>query len=359
MKKILSLVLAAVFCLSLVACGKKEESKKAEKTEAVTTTEAKKILNPLTGESGFNKSKVGKKPVAVMINNISIAQKIQTGVGDADMVFETLAEGGISRLMAVYADISKVDQIGSVRSARISYAQLASGLDAFYIHCGADNKYCSSSYRKSIGVESLDLGANAGSIGKRIKNGLATEHTLYTFGNSVAKFIKDKNQKIKDSAKDVYKFNDENSPEKFESSAKNIAVKLSGVQTTYLRYNSEDRKYIRGNSTSNLVDYKTGKKEKFKNVLVIFTNVHSLPDGYHMKSDFGNGEGYYFSEGSYKAIKWEKKGETKPLKFFNTDGSDLKLNAGNSYICITDTDNKKDLKIEPFKDATTSAAKAQ
>lgn len=357
MKRIISLVLVAVMCLSFVACGKKDEGT-VKPTETTTTTEATtkaKVLNPLTGESGYDKAKLGKKPVAVMINNIQIAQKVQTGVGDADMVFETLAEGGITRLMAVYADISKVGQVGSVRSARISYAQLAAGLDAYYVHCGADNKYCGSSYRNSIGVYSLDLGSNASSAGKRIPNGLAYEHTLFTFGENIEKLIKDKDNDIKDSAKNVYKFNDEEEPEKFDNSAKNIAVKFSNSQTTYLRYNSDDRKYIRGNSSANLVDAKTGDKERFKNVLVLFTNIHSLSDGYHMKTEFGSGEGYYFSEGSYKTIKWEKSSETAPLKFYNTDGSDLKLNAGNSYICFTDTDNKSALKIEPFEDVKTSA----
>lgn len=357
MKKVISLVLAAVFCLSLASCGKKEaDTKSTEKAETTQTTTQKGTLNPLTGESGFNKDKVGKKPVAVMVNNIKIAQSVQTGVGDADMVFETLAEGGITRLMAVYADISKANQIGSIRSARISYAQLAAGLDAYYVHCGADNKYCSPSYRKSIGVESLDLASNAGSIGKRISNGLAYEHTLFTFGDLIEKFIKDKDNDIKDSAKNVYQFNDEDKPQKFENSAKNIAIKYSDEQTTYMRYNSQDNKYIRGNSSSNLLDAKTGEKEKFKNVLVLFTDVHSLADGYHMKSELGSGEGYYFSEGSYKTIKWSKNGESKPLKFFETDGSDLKLNAGKSYICITDTDKKSSLKIEPFEDATTTKA---
>lgn len=356
MKRIISLVLIAIMCVSFASCGKKEEPKKQQKATTTTTTKAEvKILNPLTGESGFDKNCIDKKPVAVMINNISVAQSVQTSVGEADMVIETLAEGGISRLMAVYADISKIDQIGSVRSARISYAQLASGFDAYYVHCGADNKYCGSAYRSGIGVKSLDLGTNASSIGKRISNGLASEHTLYTFGKDVANFVKDNNNKIKSSAKDVYKFNDEDSPEKFTNSAKNIAVRFSTVQTTYLRYNTEDRKYIRGNSSANLLDYKTGAKEKFKNVLVLFTDIHSLSDGYHVKTEFGSGEGYYFSEGSYKSIKWEKTSETAPLVFKNTDGSVLKLNAGNSYICFTDVENKPSLDIEPFETTTTIA----
>lgn len=346
MKRVLSLIIAVVLCLSFAGCKKKEEKVKEKPTTTTTTKAPEKILNPLTGESDFDKKYVDTKPFAVMINNIQLAQSVQTGVGDADMVFETLAEGGITRLLAVYQDVSKVDQIGSVRSARISYAQLAAGLDANYVHCGADNKYCGSSYRKSIGVNSLDLGSNAASAGKRISNGLASEHTLYTFGSSLKDLVKDKNNKIKDSAKNVYKFNSEDKPETFESKAKNVAIKLSNVQTTHMRYNSEDKKYIRGNSSSNMLDYKTGEKEKFKNVLVLYTNVHELGDGYHVKTEFGSGEGYYFTEGTYKEIKWEKTQETSPLKFKNTDGSDLKLNAGNSYICIADTDYKSSLNIE-------------
>ncbi len=347
MKKFLALVLAVVLCLSFVGCKKKAEEKKEETTTTTTTTKVvQKVLNPLTGESGFDKKYLDTKPFAVMINNISLAQRVQTGVGDADMVFETLAEGGITRLMAVYQNVSKVDQIGSVRSARISYAQLAAGLGANYVHCGADNKYCGSSYRSSIGVKSYDLGSNASSAGKRISNGLATEHTLYTFGESLNKLVDGSDNKIKDSAKNVYKFNDEEKPETFESKAKNVAIKLSTVQTTHMRYNADDKKYIRGNSSSNLVDYKTGDKERFKNVLVLYTNVHELGDGYHVKTEFGSGNGYYFSQGSYKKIKWEKSSETAPLKFKNVDGTDLKLNAGNSYICLADTDYESSLNIE-------------
>ncbi|MBQ5590102.1 MAG: DUF3048 domain-containing protein, partial [Clostridia bacterium] len=103
MKKLLCFVLAAIMIMSFVACGKKEEEAKPVETTKPQTTTVAKVYNPLTGISGFDKAKLNKKPVAVMINNISIAQKVQTGVGDADMIIETLAEGGITRLMAIYA----------------------------------------------------------------------------------------------------------------------------------------------------------------------------------------------------------------------------------------------------------------
>ena len=109
MKKLFSLLLVFVMMFSFAACGKKEEKKqKVTQTTQTTTKAPEKFYNPLTGESGFSKSKLDSKPVAVMINNISVAQRVQCGLKDADIVYETLAEGGITRMMAVFADVSKV-----------------------------------------------------------------------------------------------------------------------------------------------------------------------------------------------------------------------------------------------------------
>ena len=354
MKRVLSLLLALAIMCSFSACSKKDEKKtpaKSTQTTTQTTTKAPgTICNPLTGESGFSKSKLDSKPVAVMINNISVAQRVQCGLKDADIVYETLAEGGITRMMAVFADISKVDRIGSVRSARISYAQLAAGHDAYFVHHGADNKYCGSSYRSSIGLTSMDLGGNAASAGRRISNGLSSEHTSYTFGDKISDFISRKygQKTVKSSNKGNFKFADESKPQTFDNEAKNVAIKFSNAQTTYMRYNSDDKMYIRGNSSANLVDYVTGDKVKFKNVFILYTNIYNLSDGYHVQTDLSSGTGYYFSQGSYKEIKWSKGSASSPLKLYNTDGTELKINAGNSYIGFADTDYKSSLKIEKF-----------
>ena len=95
-----------IFSLLLSGCGKKAEQPADDASSAapvVSETEPDKgNLNTLTGIYGtLDDSAVGKRPVAVMINNISTAQPVQTGLNKADVVFECLVEGGISRLMAV------------------------------------------------------------------------------------------------------------------------------------------------------------------------------------------------------------------------------------------------------------------
>ena len=73
------------------------------------------ITNPLNGE--ITDVPVTARPYAVMINNISEAQP-QCGVAQADIVYEILAEGGITRMLAIFSDIADAGPIGSMRSAR-------------------------------------------------------------------------------------------------------------------------------------------------------------------------------------------------------------------------------------------------
>ncbi|MBQ2676221.1 MAG: DUF3048 domain-containing protein [Clostridia bacterium] len=344
-KRVIAAALGLAVTISLTSCSGNKPDNTQTTTAATTTTAAPtttkpvnpNAINPLTGVQDLDKSAVDKRPVAIMINNIKPAQAVQTGVGNADMVFETLVEGGITRLMAVFSDVSKMGQIGTVRSARYTYAELAYGLDARYVHCGSDDDY-NTPFMRDLGMDNLDLGYNASSAGVRISNGLAWEHTLYTYGDKLSAVANKGRTEIKDRAKDVYSFNDETSPVKYDNEATDVFVKFSSSYKSTFEYDTETKKYIRGNNGSTLKDYKTGKTEQFKNVIVIFTDVHELSDGKHMKSELTSGNGYYITEGTYTEIKWSKNGSSNPLKFTNTDGSELKLNAGNSYICITDNE---------------------
>ena len=144
-KKLIILLLISILFLS--ACSSKppvinDQTSKSSSSSAPIEENPQAVINPLTGEAGLTKGMENKRPVAVMINNVLIAQPVQAGLNDADIVYETEVESGITRLMAVYQDISKVDKIGSVRSARYPYVDLALGHDAIYIHSGEDPTYC-------------------------------------------------------------------------------------------------------------------------------------------------------------------------------------------------------------------------
>ena len=126
-----------------------------------------------------------------------------------------------------------------------------------------------------------------------------------------------------------------------------MEIKFSDSYFTGFEYEKSSNKYIRKDSSGDsLVDYVTDKKERFTNVFVLYTNVYALSDGVHMRSLLDEGSGVYVSNGTQTPIKWSKGDASSPLKFTTTDGDELKLNAGNSYICITDSDYKSSCTIK-------------
>ena len=93
-------------------------------------------VNPLTGlETGMTENSVSQKPVGVMISNSSNSLP-QWGISQADVIFEMIAEGRITRFLALFQDPSSVEALCSVRSARPYFIDMARGFDALYLHFG-------------------------------------------------------------------------------------------------------------------------------------------------------------------------------------------------------------------------------
>ena len=148
-RKLICIAAAVIMTISSSACGASKidpvepETNTTSATEAVTeaVTEApeeqptgaetavtkkktkkkkaakKENYNQLTGLYDVSNEGKGKRPCAVMVNNIEAALP-QYGIYDADVLFEIVAEGGITRLMAVYGDEADIPNVCSVRSAR-------------------------------------------------------------------------------------------------------------------------------------------------------------------------------------------------------------------------------------------------
>lgn len=302
--------------------------------------EEKVYINPLTGEKGIDADKVNTRPVAIMINNISIAQKVQCGLNDADIIYETEVEGGVTRLLAVFQDVSKVDRIGSIRSARYAYIDLALGHNAIYCHHGQDPTYAAPHLKDS---DHYVIDTN--NAGKRISNGLASEHTLYTFGNNLWESLKGARKTENTTGASWLSFADEEEEITLSGGAcNNIYVPFSNNQKTTFVYDITSGRYIYKSNGINKIDYITGKNITVKNVFVLMSSITNYPDNYHRKVELTGGDGYYVVNGTYTPIKWSKGKATNKLSFTNTDGSPLTVNAGNSWVCIADK-NKSQITI--------------
>ena len=363
LKKIISAVLCLTMIGCLAACGSKgddlsDDGGYTQTTSSGETVEEKKVINPLTGLSDISADKVGDRPVAVMINNIKVAWSVQKGLSDADIVYETYAEGGVTRLMAVFKDVSKVKDIGTVRSARYTYVDLASGHDAIYVHCGLDPNYCKP-HMKAINMDDFDINTGkTASYGFRVKNGKAREHTMYTSGAKLTQGIEKLGYRTEAKNSNWASFNPENEPAVLSGGAcDKLTVPMSDkTYVSTFTYDAATGKYKKTQGGSAHNDTGAGEQIAVTNVLVLFTNVSTYADKYHMNIDLNGGSGYYISNGSYVRINW-KKGSTasSPLTFTNTDGTELKLNAGNSWIFFTKKAVESEMRIESATPAVSSA----
>ncbi len=315
--------------------------------------EGEKYYNSLTGcYVEGNKNKENMRPVAVMINNLVSAQKVQTGLADASIMYETYVEGGITRLLAIYKDVSSVGEIGTVRSARYSYVDLANGHDALYFHCGLDPHY-TQDLMSEMGLDNININTGAyGKYGYRVKNGLAREHTMYTTGELVWRSLTEnkrrteKNNKTADLYSPWQNFAAEDKKVTLDGgAATNMSVYFSQSYVTNFKYDENLGKYMKLNKSGNNTDYRTGDNLYYKNVLILFTTVGSFDDNYRVYSELDSGTGYYCTNGTYKAIKWTKGDSYDSIKITDENGKQIEYSTGNSYVCITDKKKINQTKI--------------
>ncbi len=341
-KKIIPVLLCLCLILGGVGCSKKPETLSVDQgdepsSSTVSEEPVEKPINPLTGLSNIASEKVNDRPVAIMVNNISVAQPIQTGLNQADVIYETEVEGGITRLLAVFQDVSKVEKIGSIRSARYVYIDLAMGHNAIYVHHGTDPNYARPHLEDT---DNFVVGTNNGGV--RIPNGLASEHTLYAYGDKLWENLTDSDRTIKNKNNATWlNFADEESPVTFENTAESVSVQFSSSYITNFKYNPETGRYTRFFKETERKDYYTNESVTVKNVFVLNSDMGHYPKPKYRKIDLESGSGYYFVNGTYTEINWTKGADSNSFVFKNTDGTELTVNPGNSWVCIVDKDNNQ------------------
>jgi len=339
LKKLLLIIMC--LCLALaVGCKKEPEVISVNSEEDVSSepevivAEPEYAVNPLTGVKDLALDKSGDRPVAITVNNISVAQPVQTGLNKADIIYETEVEGGITRLVAVYQDVSKVEKIGTVRSARYAFIDLAKGHNAIYVHHGQDSYHAGPHLND---VPRLVLSTK--NAGVRISNGLASEHTLYAYGDKLWNAIKNQGITTTNSNPASWQtFADEATPVILPNAANSVSVSFSNAYKTTFNYDAATGKYVRFFNGTERKDYYTKDSLYFKNVFVLNTTIRSYPnctDGKgHKEVMLSSGNGYYCVNGTYTPIQWSKGAAANKFTFTNADGSALTVNPGNSWVCI-------------------------
>ena len=280
------------------------------------------------------------RPYAVMINNNHAAWP-QCGIQDAYLVYEIVAEGGITRMMALYKD-KDTAKIGSIRSARHYFIDYAEENDAIFVHWGGSPQAYSRIYR---GINDIDGIALEGSVFFRDKTlRRAYEHTGFTSMENLKKYADSKGF-TRDTTKDLllnYSV-DEISLEKNTDaqSAEEVIIKYSDYHTTSYEYDEENKVYKRSMSNVANVDLVTGEQYTAKNIIVYSVSNYTLNDGENKGrqeiNNIGSGNGYYITDGYAIPITWEKTSHSGQTVYKYTNGEEITVNDGNTFIQIYPT----------------------
>ena len=361
-KRFLCLALAGLMLLSLGGCGKESESASSPgsaSSSAQPVMEPEPIpepepepepvpegpggVNPLTGMP-MEEEYESLRPVAVMLNNLKAAQP-QLGVSRADIIYEVPAEGGITRMLAVYQTLENVETLGSIRSARPYYIELALGHDALYVHAGGSPAAYSD--LKSWGVDNMD-GVNGGSDAqifwrdKERRKTMDYEHTLVTSGENIRNYV---DSHFRTEHKDGYSY-----PQTFAedgtpaggTAAEHIKLQFSNYKTGTFDYDSAAGLYLVGQYGGKHMDGDTGEQVSATNVLVLETDIHVISGDTYGRLSVNltsGGKGTYFCGGKSIPIRWSKASRNDPFVYTTEDGTPLVLGQGTSYVCIINPRN--------------------
>ncbi len=352
--KLLIIILVILIIIASILFALKIFNKGQVETNATGKIEVQKKEEPKVQIVDENSK---TRPYAVMINNNHAAWP-QCGLQDAYLVYEIIAEGGISRMMALYKD-KLPEKIGSVRSARHYFIDYAEENDAIFIHWGGSPQAYT---RINTGIDDLDGIALEGSIFFRDKTlNRDYEHTGFVDLNKVKEYS-DEKEYTRDTNKDLL-LNYSAEPIDLSTlegaiSATDIELEYSYYHTTSYEYDEEKQVYNRFMSGKANVDLETGEQYTAKNIIVYKVDNYSLDSyGRQELKNIGSGEGYYISNGYAVPITWEKTSHSMQTVYKYKNGEEITVNDGNTFIQIIPTNGV--ITIEPKQAAESIETSAE
>jgi len=294
--------------------------------------------NPLTGER-VDEDISHMRPWAIQINNLRAALP-QHGLARADIIYEMLVEGGITRLLAVFQDIEGVGEIGPIRSARHYFLDVAQGHDAIFVHAGGSPQAYAAI--RDRGVPNIDGVQGSGREFFRDQGRIQTagfEHSMLTTDQLLLDNVDAHGyRRVHDpSFSTGLLFRADGTPEG-GIDAQEVTVQFSSQKTGVFMFDPVAGAYRVSQHGAPHIDGVTGSQLSMTNVLVLVADFAVIDNEGRMGVDLNlGGTGYFINGGRAVPILWTKGGYAAPFRFTLVNGEPLELGVGPSYINVIDS----------------------
>jgi hypothetical protein len=295
-----------------------QKSQTTKKSAPASTT----VANTLTGlqvDPSLN-----ERPVtAVMIENSTDARP-QSGLGEAGVVFEAVAEGGITRFLTLFQDTAP-DYIGPVRSVRPYYVQWAIGFDAGVAHVGGSAEGLAL-VRANKDLDQFFNPAPYHRVSTRI-----APHNMYSDVNKLRELQVSKGWNKSDFKGFARKAKGTPSS---APNAKTIDFNISGaLYNSHYDYDAATNAYLRSEGGKPHMDERSAKQIS-ADVVIGLVMTQGKNGIYTTYSTIGTGTAYIFQDGVSTIGTWSKTANNSQFTFKDANGAELKLNPGKTWMTV-------------------------
>ncbi len=292
--------------------------------------------SPLTGLESKDKNIATAAATCIMIENSTEARP-QSGLNAAGVVYEAVAEGGITRFMAIYKGELPA-WVGPIRSARQTFVHLARPYNCGYVHVGGATNAINTLH--SSGYRDLDGGWVEGQYVFRTSDRWAP-HNVYSDASHLKEWSNNKG--FRESKFNGFKrVKPDTAVEPEKRNATDISIIMSGDNSYNAgwKYDANTNRYGRihlygGRHTER---DKNNKQTWIVSDVVIAmktsTVARSSEPKYYDHTTTGSGEAYIFQNGVVQKATWRRANVTDELKFYNSENNEIELNRGHTWISI-------------------------
>lgn len=294
-------------------------------------------VNPLTGEVVSDPAILAHRPVAIKISNYPPVVRPQSGLNNADLLFEHYAEGGVTRFTAIFYG-KEADPVGSVRSGRIIDLEIPQMFDAAFAYSGASGPVREMFRDSSFFSRIISPDFGHGGFYRIEDPNKAFEHTLFT-GTSNLRFILGERG---ENVPPVFNTNMAFHPDVPAGSNPADSIQIQYIGTNaFWQYEPTSQRYLRWTDGTAHVDANTGAQLNFRNVIILGAHhedtdiLEDLVGGgnYSIQIQiWGEGPVSIFRDGQRIEGMWRRANPGDMVTFYDLDGNILPLAPGNSFI---------------------------
>lgn len=284
-------------------------------------------------------------PIMIMIENLVTIRELHSGLQNAGVVYEALAEGGITRFGAVYTNYREEDEqvevFAPVRSARHYFVEIAKEYGAMYVHAGG-SPYALEELATTTDVENLDqIGGSEGYFYRVAE--IAAPHNLNTSHELLMSALEDRDLDTASGTYSPWLFRTETDEEDRTATEQTINIPYTAESyAVRYEYDSVANLYDRFNGGVEHVDQNTGEQITVKNIVVQFADT-SLLEADTGRLDItlvGEGRALVFQEGQVVEGTWTKEEETSRTRFYDENDQEVEFVPGNIWVNIVPSDNE-------------------